>query len=278
MRKRTNTNKRLIYYLFLTELAQKAKGHKPYNQEWERYKMTNDQTQFKYLRAAVNKEHLETFENQLKSVDACKTQEELMHVLRYARRVPYVGTLSQQKNKAILHFKRRCEQRRRHDLKLIEDAETAPNLPNPLIITIEWTRSRMWGMNPTASTNYGFDGSSIGGCGYCKHSTATAQALNSCLPIMKALYAAKDAALMLQSNKPLIVDKDLYAHGLKAGQVIKVQNDINRVYLGYGSGYGIIPRFEGGVGVECHRRICEKLGFKWETVTDTKHVNVYRIA
>jgi len=32
--------------------------------------------------------------------------------------------------------------------------------------------------------------------------------------------------------------------------------------LGYGSGYGITPSFENGVGINCHVRILEKLGYK----------------
>jgi hypothetical protein len=131
--------------------------------------------------------------------------------------------------------------------------ESAPEWTGPFIITIEWRPSRMWRSNPRAFTNFGFEGSSIGGCGYDKRSAATAEALNSDLRIIKLLAAKKEDALA-------------------AGDVRE-----NREVLGYGSGYGIIPHFEGGVGVESHRGIIEGLGLKWQCVTDTKNTDVYAI-
>lgn len=121
-----------------------------------------------------------------------------------------------------------------------------------LVITVEWKKSYMWGMNPTAWTNYGFRGTSIGGCGYCKLSTATAQALNDYLPILKLMYIKKNRVITQGIN--------------------------NHELLGYGSGYFTFPRFEGGVGVESHRAIIEKLGLKWKSITSTDHVDVYTIS
>ena len=92
----------------------------------------------------------------------------------------------------------------------------------------------MWGYCPKGNDNYGHSTSSITGCGYCKESTATAQLLNQNETIMKRLYKAKNKKATAKNN-------DL---------------------LGYGSGYGILPSFEGGVGVSCHVRILEKLGYK----------------
>jgi hypothetical protein len=71
------------------------------------------------------------------------------------------------------------------------------------------------------------------GCGYDKQSTATAGVLNQHQTILKRLYAARDAEM--------------------TGE--------NRAVLGYGSGYGLPPYFEGGVGVSCHVKILEKIGF-----------------
>lgn len=43
--------------------------------------------------------------------------------------------------------------------------------------TIEWKKSRTWGMNPTIQ-NYSDERMvSVSGCGYCKHSTALAEML-----------------------------------------------------------------------------------------------------
>lgn len=136
-----------------------------------------------------------------------------------------------------------------------------------LVITIEWKKSRMWGLNPTAFTNYGFYGSSIGGCGYCKKSTATAQALNDYLPIIRLMYIKK--------NKELGHRKEVYID--QNGFENKSERGINHFLFGYGSGYDVLPRFEGGVGVESHRGIIEKIGLKWDVIADTDHVNVYLI-
>lgn len=134
------------------------------------------------------------------------------------------------------------------------------------VITVEWAKSRMWGSNPKASTNYGFKGESIGGCGYDKLSTATAQAINSDLFILKLLYKAKDKAIKDHKNEK---NKD--------GTPKNNTSDLNREFLGYGSGYNVIPSFEGGVGVDCHRRIIEGLGLVWEYITSTSQTDVYLI-
>ena len=152
-------------------------------------------------------------------------------------------------------------------MAFIDEVEQAEDFKTPLIITIEWKRSQTWGMNPKPYTNLGFEGSSIGGCGYCKHSTATAQALNSDLRILKLMYFKKEAEL--RQRKPTYKEQN--------GHEENSERAINHFLMGYGSGYSALPRFEGGVGVNCHFKICEMLGLKMESVTDTKHVNVYRI-
>jgi hypothetical protein len=153
----------------------------------------------------------------------------------------------------------------------------AQEFTSDLIITLEWHKSFMWGSNPTAYTNYGFKSGSIGGSGYCKTSTATAQALNSDDRILKLLYIAKENALKLPKDR-LRIDKCYYDGNKKVDHNEEMrQSDINRAFLGYGSGYDIIPKFEGGVGVDSHIRILKNLGLIMESITNTKSVNVYRI-
>jgi len=130
-------------------------------------------------------------------------------------------------------------------------------------ISIEWKRSRMWGSNPSAecwATFIDKDGNhnstyvtsgSIGGCGYDKQSTAVANCLNQINEVLKPLYVVKDKAMPTD----------------------KQNGDI----LGYGSGYGILPSIEGGVGVSCYPRIFEKIGMKFETVASGKTYDVYTI-
>ncbi len=128
-------------------------------------------------------------------------------------------------------------------------------------ISIEWKRSRMWGSNPNAECWASFtnkDGNrdsiyvtsgSVSGCGYDKTSTAVAACLNQVNEVLKPLYFIKDKSI------------DTKNHEL----------------LGYGSGYGILPNIEGGVGVSCYPRIFEKIGFDFNTVASGKSFDVYTI-
>lgn len=128
-------------------------------------------------------------------------------------------------------------------------------------ISVEWKKSAMWGMNPTAEAwvqfinNEGqtdsmrFNSGSIGGCGYDKLSTAIANVLNQSNEVLKPLYEVKEKKI-------------------KAN---------NRDLFGYGSGYGIKPSFEGGVGVSCYPDIFKKIGFKFKSVASGKTFDVYTV-
>lgn len=135
-------------------------------------------------------------------------------------------------------------------------------------ISIEWKRSRMWGNNPNAECWYTYkkDGNtqsgyvtsgSIGGCGYDKQSTAVANCLRQINEVLKPMYEAK--------NKYM------------ASHEIKNHNDFHREFFGYGSGYGVLPSIEGGVGVSCYPKIFESIGYKFETVASGKSFDVYQI-
>lgn len=151
------------------------------------------------------------------------------------------------------------------DLDKIAQAQP---LPCPLIITVEWKKNRTWRSNPRAYTNFGFVGSSIGGCGYDKQSTATAEALNATPAILQRLYDRKEQEL----QRP----KDEYRE--QNGHIENSQRAINHYCFGYGSGYGIIPTFEGGVGVECHLSILRKLGYDAHHQTNTPNTDVFVIS
>ena len=182
----------------------------------------------------------------------------------------YKGTYEEQLKKFSAYLNKRMWKERKEELNKIQEVEEADKFGlgrNKLIITIEWKTSRMWGNNPRAYTNYGFGGESIGGCGYDKQSTATAQALNSYKPLLKILYARKEKEL--KNLKKEYTEQN----GFKG----TTQGHINAEVLGYGSGYGILPTFEGGVGVSSHKRIIEGLGLKMEQITDAKHTDVFII-
>lgn len=157
------------------------------------------------------------------------------------------------------------------EIKKLDDhlkaVSEAPDFGGSLILTVEWKKSYMWGMNPRVSTNYGFNGSSIGGCGYDKLSTATAEALNQDLRILKIMYRLKDKEL--QHRKPTYKEQN--------GEDTKEERGINQFLYGYGSGYSVLPRFEGGVGVSCHQHIIEKIGLKWVNLSSGKAFDVFEV-
>ena len=144
--------------------------------------------------------------------------------------------------------------------KQIQRIETVFNAPDMFSasIVIEWKKSATWGNNPRAeaSVSYSdysrniYDSGSIGGCGYDKESTAFAHAINQSNSFLKALYQLKEANIE-KSNHEL---------------------------FGYGSGYGILPYLEGGVGVSCFYRIFEKIGFKMTNTASGKTFDVYSIS
>lgn len=143
--------------------------------------------------------------------------------------------------------------------KQIQRIETIKNAKDfdKIVINVEYKRSRMWGYNPNAEARVSFaDGmceyfnsGSIGGCGYDKQSTAVANCLNQVNGLLKALYIKRDK----QMKKEL------------------------RETFGYGSGYGILPRIEGGVGVSCYNRIMENIGYTFQTLSSGKSFDVFVI-
>lgn len=143
--------------------------------------------------------------------------------------------------------KRNLQELQRLEFSNLEDIET-------LTINVEWKRSQMWGMNPTAEAYVNGIGhvssGSIGGCGYDKQSTAVARVLNQVPQLIKKLYELKE-------NNVDVKNHDLF---------------------GYGSGYGVLPSFEGGVGVSCYYKIFESIGYEFKTISNGKTFDVYQIS
>jgi hypothetical protein len=158
------------------------------------------------------------------------------------------------------------------DLQQIELIEQAQDIEK-ITISIEWKKSKMWGNNPSAEAKVfykngiceRFYSGSIGGCGYDKESTAVANSLNQCNSVLKLLYNAKNEALEgnynHETNEVLTGYKSMKNHDL----------------LGYGSGYGLLPSIEGGVGVSCYNAIFNKVGFNFKTLTSGKNFDVFVI-
>ena len=167
------------------------------------------------------------------------------------------GLLTLDKMKSIIEVKLRKEAQKAIAAKLqkIEIVENAPDFKD-CTITVEWTRSQTWGSNLKASikvntsNNYEYhESGSIGGCGYDKESTATSNALNQCPSILKMLYIVKN----------------------------EHPEASNRELIGYGSGYGILPAFEGGVGISTMNQICESIGCEFKHISGGKTFDVYEM-
>lgn len=143
--------------------------------------------------------------------------------------------------------KRNLKNLQKLNFKDLEDIES-------VVINVEWKRSQMWGMNPNANAYINGVGEvssgSISGCGYDKQSTAVAKVLNQIPQLIKKMYEVKENNI------------DVKNHEL----------------FGYGSGYGVLPYFKGGVGVGCYNKILNKIGYSFETITSGKTFDVYKIS
>lgn len=143
------------------------------------------------------------------------------------------------KNKIIKEYEKRKEK----ELKRIETIKENSRDITTISIYIEWVKSSTWGWNPHATiiTNTGeITEGKASGYGYDKESTAIAEALNKNNSILKLLYNAKNKKMTFKNSN-------------------------NHDLLGYGSGYGVLPYFEGGVGASSLMNIFRKLNY---TITE----------
>lgn len=139
------------------------------------------------------------------------------------------------KNEIIKDYEKRLIK----NLKRIDTIKNANQNVETITINVDWVKNPTWGHNPHATiyTNNGeTTEGKASGCGYDKESTAIAEALNKNNDILKLLYIAKNKKMTLKNTN-------------------------NHDLLGYGSGYGVLPYFEGGVGVSSLLNIFRKLGY-----------------
>lgn len=136
-------------------------------------------------------------------------------------------------------------------------------------ISVIWKRNRTWGWNPTATVVingiYIYEGSASG-CGYDKRTAAIGSALNQSDIILKMLYTAKEKAL----KKPPQKGRQLNPFAPE-DKAIYEENTSNNSLIHYGAGYGVLPYFEGGVGISSFIGVFKACGLelKHESGTDT---------
>lgn len=126
------------------------------------------------------------------------------------------------------------------------------NIPNFISISVEWYKSKTWGANPQAELRTGENyhvSKKVGGCGFDKESTATAECFNDDFGILKIALIS------------------LY------------KKEHSKKYLG--SGYGATidlwgVSFSSGVGFNCHESIITNSGFYKVTARNSgKMFNTY---
>lgn len=147
----------------------------------------------------------------------------------------------------------------------LASAEAAPDVKS-IAIHVEWKRSATWGYNPHAAVIVNqanrYTGSASG-CGYDKRTAAVADALNQNASVRRMLYQAKEKALE-NGYDP----ENAKMHGPES----------NRYCIAYGAGYGVLPYFEGGVGMESFYNVFEACGMKViERDERGKHYDFYYI-
>ena len=134
--------------------------------------------------------------------------------------------------KVIENYKKTLEQTKNKIEKIC-----FANIPNFITVAVEWYNSRIWGANPQAEVRTGENyhtSRKVGGCGYDKESTATAECFN------------KDFGI------------------LKIALISLYKKEHFKNYLG--SGYGATidlwgVSFYSGVGFNCHESIITNSGY-----------------
>ena len=171
------------------------------------------------------------------------------------------GELTEKEAKArtIEHIKKEALKSLNEKLNKILAVEEAKSVYS-VDIYIDWKRSQTWGWCPRAYIQvYSLDNNKnhdyeqlegyASGCGYDKLSSSIASALNTSNAALKLLYEAEEKRL----------------RNIKKGN-----NQTRRDFIGYGSGYGVMPYFEGGVGFESQYTIFKKLGYNIKITRDNQ--------
>lgn len=152
-------------------------------------------------------------------------------------------------------------------LAKLERVANAPDL-HSVSISVEWKRNPTWGYNPTATVTVHAGnewkqfGGTASGCGYDKRTAAVGAALNQSRAILKMLYTVKEKALATFTADQIAETRK---HGTES----------NANFIHYGAGYGVLPYFEGGVGMSSFRGVFEACGFKCTACNETKTTDFY---
>ena len=164
------------------------------------------------------------------------------------------GKIDMEKYKKCAITKMQKEFKKSLDKKIkeVEKVENNHKLFDTLYIQVQCKKTNFgYQYKATLSdTTEKIEGSYTGGWGYDKLSSAISEVLNEYLPLKELLYNYKEKYLF--ENKLTQVN--------------------NRDIFGYGSGYGILPYFEGGVGVSSYYKIFNTIGLEFKQIDDTLYI------
>lgn len=129
----------------------------------------------------------------------------------------------------------RRERKSLADAEVKMDRANSAEYPDKITISVEWRKTKSWGMNPTATVRAGgcVTTASATGCGYDKESAAVASAMNKNYSILKVWYE----------------------HAEKGGQF---------EYSVSGAERSMLPYMDGGCGMSSVTNVFKKLGFRCE--------------
>ena len=214
------------------------------------------------IRKEITKEHgerlktIEGLETANQIFDSYQTSE-LLTKLRQEQVKSGKLSLADAKFLMIKKQAKNYEQKLKKELDAVEEVENSKGDLESITINVEWAKGSMSANQASAEvevvTTEGYNryyGGKTGGFGYDKESTTVGRALNQSKPLLKLLYAYKEKAMSTQ----------------------------NRDLFGYGSGYGLLPYFEGGVGISCYYRIFERIGFEMKHISNGKKFDVYTVS
>ena len=164
------------------------------------------------------------------------------------------GKISMDKFKACAKTKMLKETKKQLDneLKELEKVENNHKIFDTLYIQVQCKKTNL-GYQYKAILSDSIEkieGKYTGGWGYDKLSSAISEVLNEYLPLKELLYNYKEKYLF--DNKLIQAD--------------------NHEIFGYGSGYVILPYFEGGVGVSSYYKIFNTIGLEFKQVSDTLYI------
>lgn len=234
---------------------------------------------FEYLKKAVNEQmEAERKENQHFIAAGFKDQwskeyqnesdEGIKEYLTETRWKQYQdGTITRQQavNFAIARAEKQHKKAIEKKNGLLDQYASAPDVIS-VDIFVEWKRNRTWGYNPTATVTVNTSAGtytatgSASGCGYDKRTAAVGNALNEIDAIKKMLCTCKENAIKA---------------GKKSNNPLELNSNSNASYISYGAGYGVIPYFEGGVGMSSFENVFNACGFVLDHCHETDSTDYY---